>query len=198
MAYLQLVAQMNHTSLYFLFIYHCCLFLAKQTLPARSLVLCATVCLSSCSEYLCATKCIEVYELVWQGMLWFFSSTPLHVQWSQMLLLQSMYSALSGLLDGNPFSESGQLRVPDGLSNILEVLKEALKLLTAFQVHPDISLQLCAYLFFFINASLFNSLMERGKVSALQPESEQVIKRLLWPFVLHKWRCRLFGCLWYL
>lgn len=77
---------------------------------------------------------------------------------------QSMYSALSGLLDGNPFSESGQLRVPDGLENILEVLKEALKLLTAFQVHPDIALQLCAYLFFFINASLFNTLMERGKI----------------------------------
>lgn len=77
---------------------------------------------------------------------------------------QSMYSALSGLLDGNPFSESGQLRVPDGLESILEVLKEALKLLTAFQVHPDISLQLCAYLFFFINASLFNTLMERGKI----------------------------------
>uniref|UniRef100_A0A3Q0SC75 Ras association and DIL domains 2a n=1 Tax=Amphilophus citrinellus TaxID=61819 RepID=A0A3Q0SC75_AMPCI len=80
-------------------------------------------------------------------------------------LTKSMYSALSGLLDGNPFSESGQLRVPDGLESILEVLKEALKLLTAFQVHPDISLQLCAYLFFFINASLFNTLMERGSVA---------------------------------
>lgn len=76
---------------------------------------------------------------------------------------QSMYSALPGLLDGNPFSEGGQLRVPDGLSSILEVLKETLKLLAAFQVHPDISLQLCAYLFFFINASLFNALMERGE-----------------------------------
>ena len=81
-----------------------------------------------------------------------------------------MYSALPGLLDGNPFSEGGQLRVPDGLSRILEVLKEALKLLTAFQVHPDISLQLCAYLFFFINASLFNALMERGKVTAVYQE----------------------------
>lgn len=78
-----------------------------------------------------------------------------------------MYSALSGLLDGNPFSESGQLRVPGGLSAILEVLKETLRLLTAFQVHPDISLQLCAYLFFFINASLFNALMERGRTCGL-------------------------------
>ncbi|XP_056143551.1 ras-associating and dilute domain-containing protein-like isoform X4 [Lampris incognitus] len=78
------------------------------------------------------------------------------------LIMWSMYSALPGLLDGNPFSESGQLRVPDGVTGILEVLKEALKLLNAFQVHPDISLQLCAYLFFFTNASLFNALMERG------------------------------------
>lgn len=73
-----------------------------------------------------------------------------------------MYSALFGLLDGNPFSDGG-LRVPGGLGSILEVLKEALKLLTAFQVHSDISLQLCAYLFFFINASLFNALMDRGE-----------------------------------
>ncbi|XP_054463106.1 ras-associating and dilute domain-containing protein-like [Anoplopoma fimbria] len=85
-------------------------------------------------------------------------------QQSVYYLTKSMYSALPGLLDGNPFSEGGQLRIPDGLSGILEVLKEALKLLTAFQVHPDISLQLCAYLLFFINASLFNALMERGSV----------------------------------
>lgn len=76
-----------------------------------------------------------------------------------------MYSALPGLLDGNPFAESGQLRVPNGLSGILEVLKEALMLLTAFEVHSDIALQLFAYLFFFINASLFNALMERGKLA---------------------------------
>uniref|UniRef100_A0A8C5HU16 Ras-associating and dilute domain-containing protein-like n=1 Tax=Gouania willdenowi TaxID=441366 RepID=A0A8C5HU16_GOUWI len=79
-------------------------------------------------------------------------------------LTKSMYPSLSGLLDGNPFTESGLLRVPDGLGDVLSVLKEALKLLTAFHVHPDISLQLCAYLFFFINASLFNALMERGSV----------------------------------
>lgn len=73
-----------------------------------------------------------------------------------------MYPALPGLLEGNPFSEGGQLRLPDGLGSILEVLKETLKLSKAFQVHPDVSLQLCAYLFFFINASMFNALMERG------------------------------------
>lgn len=74
-----------------------------------------------------------------------------------------MYPELPGLLEGNPFSEGGQLRLPAGLSTILEVLKETLRLAKAFQVHPDISLQLCAYLFFFINASMFNALMERGE-----------------------------------
>ncbi|CAG02211.1 unnamed protein product, partial [Tetraodon nigroviridis] len=85
-------------------------------------------------------------------------------QQSVYYLTKSMYPALPGLLEGNPFSEGGQLRLPAGLSSILEVLKETLKLAKAFQVHPDISLQLCAYLFFFINASMFNALMERGSV----------------------------------
>ncbi|XP_017274994.1 RA_Radil_like and Myo5p-like_CBD_Rasip1 domain-containing protein isoform X2 [Kryptolebias marmoratus] len=103
------------------------------------------------------TACEEAMTVLEEVIMFTF-------QQSVYYLTKSMYSALSGLLDGNPFSESGRLRVPDGLSDIMEVLKEALKLLTAFQVHPDISLQLCAYLFFFINASLFNSLMERGSV----------------------------------
>ncbi|XP_066498669.1 ras-associating and dilute domain-containing protein-like [Hoplias malabaricus] len=77
-------------------------------------------------------------------------------------LTKSLYAVLPGLLDSNPFSESGQLRMPDGVSNILDVLKEALQLLNTFQVHTDISSQLLAYLFFFTNASLFNILMERG------------------------------------
>lgn len=74
-----------------------------------------------------------------------------------------MYSALPALLDGNPFKENGQLQVPDRVSVVLEVLMETLGLLKDFLVHPDISRQLCAYLFYFINASLFNALMERGR-----------------------------------
>ncbi|XP_016517184.1 ras-associating and dilute domain-containing protein-like isoform X2 [Poecilia formosa] len=95
-------------------------------------------------------------------------------QQSVYYLTKSMYPALGGLLDGNPFSEDGQLRLPVSLSKILQVLKEALELLSAFQVHPDISLQLCAYLFFFINASLFNSLMERGSVAGFYQWSRGV------------------------
>ncbi|XP_072225204.1 ras-associating and dilute domain-containing protein-like isoform X2 [Leuresthes tenuis] len=113
------------------------------------------------------TACEEAMTVLEEVIMFTF-------QQSVYYLTKSMYSALSGLLDGNPFSESGQLRVPDGLSGILEVLKEALKLLTAFQVHPDISLQLCAYLFFFINASLFNALMERGSVAGFYQWSRGV------------------------
>lgn len=77
-------------------------------------------------------------------------------------LTKSMYAVLPELLDSNPFSESGQLRMPAGVSQILDVLKEALHLLNAFLVHRDITSQLLTYLFFFTNASLFNALMERG------------------------------------
>uniref|UniRef100_A0A671RET7 Ras-associating and dilute domain-containing protein-like n=1 Tax=Sinocyclocheilus anshuiensis TaxID=1608454 RepID=A0A671RET7_9TELE len=77
-------------------------------------------------------------------------------------LTKSMYAVLPGLLDSNPFSESGQLRMPAGVSQILDVLKEALHVLNTFQVHSEITSQLLTYLFFFTNASLFNTLMERG------------------------------------
>uniref|UniRef100_A0A3Q2PME1 Ras association and DIL domains 2a n=1 Tax=Fundulus heteroclitus TaxID=8078 RepID=A0A3Q2PME1_FUNHE len=113
------------------------------------------------------TACEEAMTVLEEVIMFTF-------QQSVYYLTKSMYSALNALLDGNPFTEAGQLRVPDSLSSILEVLKEALKLLTAFQVHPDISLQLCAYLFFFINASLFNSLMERGSVAGFYQWSRGV------------------------
>ena len=66
------------------------------------------------------------------------------------------------MLDSHPFSESGQLLVPEDISSLLDVLKRALQLVKDFQVHWEIGSQLLAYLFFFINAFLFNLLMERG------------------------------------
>ncbi|KAM8844873.1 ras-associating and dilute domain-containing protein-like isoform 2-T2 [Spinachia spinachia] len=113
------------------------------------------------------TACEEAMTVLEEVIMFTF-------QQSVYYLTKSMYSSLPGLLDGNPFSVSGQLRVPDGLDGVLEVLKEALKLLAAFQVHPDISLQLCAYLLFFINASLFNALMERGSVAGFYQWSRGV------------------------
>ncbi|XP_035261471.1 ras-associating and dilute domain-containing protein [Anguilla anguilla] len=83
-------------------------------------------------------------------------------QQSVYYLTKTLYMALPGLLDSNPFSENGQLLVPEGVRSILDILKETLRLLTSFQVHTEIASQLFAYLFFFTNASLFNALMERG------------------------------------
>ncbi|KAM9715507.1 ras-associating and dilute domain-containing protein isoform 2-T2 [Menidia menidia] len=82
-----------------------------------------------------------------------------------------LYPVLPGLLDCDPFRESdgapgggggGELRVPGEIRQVVEVLDESWTLLSDCQVHPEISAQLLGYLFYFINASLFNSLMERG------------------------------------
>ncbi|XP_069012314.1 ras-associating and dilute domain-containing protein [Embiotoca jacksoni] len=88
-----------------------------------------------------------------------------------------LFPILPGLLDCNPFRESldprasgesarvlggGGLQVPAGIQQVVEVLSESWTLLSDCQVHPEISSQLIGYLFYFTNASLFNSLMERG------------------------------------
>uniref|UniRef100_A0A8D2ZP27 Si:ch211-176g6.2 n=1 Tax=Scophthalmus maximus TaxID=52904 RepID=A0A8D2ZP27_SCOMX len=78
-----------------------------------------------------------------------------------------LYPILPGLLDCNPFRKSPDLgssglQVPDEIQRVVEVLNEAWILLSDCQLHPEISSQLIGYLFYFINASLVNSLMERG------------------------------------
>ncbi|KAI1896603.1 hypothetical protein AGOR_G00096470 [Albula goreensis] len=83
-------------------------------------------------------------------------------QQSVYYLTKTLYTVLPSLLDSNPFSENGQLLVPEGISSILDILKQTMQLLSSFQVHAEITSQLFAYLFFFTNASLFNALMERG------------------------------------
>lgn len=57
---------------------------------------------------------------------------------------------------------SGELQVPAEVQRVLEVLNHIWRLLSECQLHPEVSSQLVGYLFFFLNASLFNSLMERG------------------------------------
>uniref|UniRef100_A0A665WW31 Si:ch211-176g6.2 n=1 Tax=Echeneis naucrates TaxID=173247 RepID=A0A665WW31_ECHNA len=91
-----------------------------------------------------------------------FTTTPLS--------LQVLYPILPGLLDCNPFRESPDwqvtgtsgLQVPVEVRQVVEVLNEAWVLLLGCQLHPEMSSQLIGYLFYFINASLVNSLMERG------------------------------------
>lgn len=94
-----------------------------------------------------------------------------------ILSYQVLYPVLPGLLDCNPFRESPDpqvtgesarvlgssgLQVPGEIQQIVEVLTETWRLLSDCHLHPEISSQLIGYLFYFINASLFNSLMERG------------------------------------
>ncbi|XP_077482760.1 ras-associating and dilute domain-containing protein isoform X2 [Stigmatopora argus] len=89
-----------------------------------------------------------------------------------------LYPSLPGFLDCNPFKEgleghsptdesilpehSKELTAPDGVQQVLEILSQTQNLLLDCQLHPEISTQLNAFLFYFINASLFNLLMERG------------------------------------
>ncbi|XP_034426887.1 ras-associating and dilute domain-containing protein isoform X1 [Hippoglossus hippoglossus] len=88
-----------------------------------------------------------------------------------------LYPILPGLLDCNPFRRSpvrqvtsegarvlgsSGLQVPGEIQQVVEVLNETWMLLSDCQLHPEISSQLIGYLFYFINASLVNSLMERG------------------------------------
>lgn len=93
------------------------------------------------------------------------------------MFYQVLYPILPDLLDCNPFRESpdlqvtdesarvlgsGGLQVPCEIQHLVEVLTNTWRLLSDCQLHPEISSQLIGYLFYFINASLFNSLMERG------------------------------------
>ncbi|KAF7705064.1 hypothetical protein HF521_020350 [Silurus meridionalis] len=85
---------------------------------------------------------------------WFF--TPL--QFEHELL----YPVLPSLLDTNPFSGNGQVQISNEVAGVLDIFTKTLNLMKDYRVHPEISRQLFTYLFFFINAFLFNLLMERG------------------------------------
>lgn len=84
-------------------------------------------------------------------------------------LTKRLYATLPALLEANPFAaplEAGAgaepMRVPDGVRPTLGVFQSALELSRGCRLHPDLVSQTFGYLFFFCNASLFNSLMERG------------------------------------
>jgi hypothetical protein len=84
---------------------------------------------------------------------------------------QTLYSTLPALLDSNPFTAGAELpgpgaeleAMPPGLKPTLGVFQAALELTSQCELHPDLVSQTFGYLFFFSNASLLNSLMERGE-----------------------------------
>ena len=114
---------------------------------------------------------LRFYMDEWVTLIWTVPLTTTYLSY------QVLYPILPGLLDCNPFrrspvrqvtSESARvlgssgLQVPGEIQKVVEVLNETWMLLADCQLHPEISSQLIGYLFYFINASLVNSLMERG------------------------------------
>uniref|UniRef100_A0A8C3MP30 Uncharacterized protein n=1 Tax=Geospiza parvula TaxID=87175 RepID=A0A8C3MP30_GEOPR len=90
-------------------------------------------------------------------------------QQSVYYLTKTLYSALPALLDTNPFVGAGEPRagpdlggVPEGLRPPLAVFRAVLGLTRDCRLHPELASQTFGYLFFFSNASLFNTLMEKG------------------------------------
>ncbi|XP_046710566.1 ras-associating and dilute domain-containing protein isoform X2 [Silurus meridionalis] len=83
-------------------------------------------------------------------------------QQSVYYLTKLLYPVLPSLLDTNPFSGNGQVQISNEVAGVLDIFKKTLNLMKDYRVHPKISRQLFTYLFFFINAFLFNLLMERG------------------------------------
>ncbi|XP_065514113.1 ras-interacting protein 1 isoform X1 [Caloenas nicobarica] len=86
-------------------------------------------------------------------------------------LTKSLYATLPLLLESNPFSGAGEPSagggpdlggVPEGLRPTLGLFRVTLRLSHECHLHPDLVSQTFGYLFFFCNASLFNTLMEKG------------------------------------
>ncbi|KAJ6653361.1 hypothetical protein lerEdw1_009262 [Lerista edwardsae] len=95
-------------------------------------------------------------------------------QQSVYYLTKTLYSALPALLDSNPFTTMTDLShvpelssMPEGIRGTLAIYQATLELTRDCDLHPDLVSQTFGYLFFFSNASLLNTLMERGSSQSL-------------------------------
>lgn len=82
-------------------------------------------------------------------------------------IFKVLYVALPLILDTNPFQkleddEGRDGEELEGAEIVVQIFQTVYDLITSFHVHHQIVRQLFAYLFFFTNASLFNTLMDRG------------------------------------
>ncbi|KAM6424327.1 ras-associating and dilute domain-containing protein isoform 1-T1 [Liasis olivaceus] len=81
---------------------------------------------------------------------------------------KSLYVALPPLLECDPFQSEGRdgwlssPLVPEEIRKVVLIYQAALDLLHQYNVHPEVTSQMFAYLFFFSNTLLFNQLMEKG------------------------------------
>lgn len=95
---------------------------------------------------------------------------------SQLLLPpgQCLYVSLPALLECNPFPNPSEGRegwrasppLPEELRRVVLTYQEVLDLLRQYEVHPEITSQMFAYLFFFSNTLLFNQLLDKGQSSS--------------------------------
>uniref|UniRef100_G1MXH9 Rap associating with DIL domain n=1 Tax=Meleagris gallopavo TaxID=9103 RepID=G1MXH9_MELGA len=79
-----------------------------------------------------------------------------------------LYVSLPALLECNPFQNESHEGwraappLPEELRRVVLIYQAALDLLQQYEVHPEITSQMFAYLFFFSNTLLFNQLLDKG------------------------------------
>ncbi|NXX47812.1 RADIL protein, partial [Tricholaema leucomelas] len=79
-----------------------------------------------------------------------------------------LYVSLPALLECNPFQNDcrdswrASPPLPEELRRVVLIYQAALDLLRQYEVHPEITSQMFAYLFFFSNTLLFNQLLDKG------------------------------------
>ncbi|NXS30471.1 RADIL protein, partial [Pomatostomus ruficeps] len=79
-----------------------------------------------------------------------------------------LYMSLPALLECNPFQSEcreswrGVPPLPEELRRVVLIYQAVLDLLQQYEVHPEITSQMFAYLFFFSNTLLFNQLLDKG------------------------------------
>ncbi|NXJ43992.1 RADIL protein, partial [Ciconia maguari] len=79
-----------------------------------------------------------------------------------------LYVSLPALLECNPFQNDGRESwrasppLPEELRRVVLIYQAVLDLLRQYEVHPEITSQMFAYLFFFSNTLLFNQLLDKG------------------------------------
>ncbi|XP_038618316.1 ras-associating and dilute domain-containing protein isoform X2 [Tachyglossus aculeatus] len=81
---------------------------------------------------------------------------------------KSLYVSLPVLLECNPFHPEGREgwcsapQLPEEIHRIVSIYQATLDLLRQYEVHPEITSQMFAYLFFFSNTLLFNQILDKG------------------------------------
>lgn len=99
----------------------------------------------------------ELLMFLEEVVIYTFQQTVYH-------LTKVLYIALPAILDTNPFQDvdDDSEKKPQEVETVISIFQTTYNVVKTHLVHDDIIHQLFAYLFFFTNASLFNTLMERG------------------------------------